>query len=146
MKVEEVPIGNELYVLALNLRHELFFEELGLPKSVVPDDLEDTSVHFAMSNDGELIGYARLSEVSANDYRISQVVVSPKHQGRGYSTTLLQHIMAFGESAGAKMLRLNSQVHVIGLYEKLGFQTIGEEYIVKLTGVPYKKMIYHVNT
>lgn len=145
MKVEEVPIGSDLYFQALHLRYELFFEDLGLPESVVPDNLEEVSAHFALSCNDGLMGYARLSEVDANDYRISQVVVSPTYQGKGCSTVLLDYIIAFGKNVGAKTFRLNSQVHVIGLYEKLGFRCYGDEYIVELTGVPHKKMVYHVN-
>jgi predicted GNAT family N-acyltransferase len=144
MIIEEVSICSANYILALELRYHLFFKELGLPISVVPDDLEESSTHFAMSGNGELIGYARLSEISSNDYRISQVVVSPKHQGRGHSTSLLRHIMEKAASAGAQTIRLNSQMGVIGLYEKLGFQTVGEVYTVELTDLPHKKMVYHV--
>ena len=116
-----------------------------MPISVVPDDLEESSTHVAMSDDDELLGYARLSEIGDNDYRISQVVVSPKHQGKGHSIGLLRNLMERAKIAGAQTIRLNSQIGVIGLYEKLGFETVGEVYTVKLTGLPHKKMVYHVN-
>ena len=146
MIIEDVTVGSATYNLALQLRYELFFEELGLPISVVPDDLEESSTHVAMSDDDELLGYARLSEIGDNDYRISQVVVSPKHQGKGHSMILLRNLMEKAKIAGAQTIRLNSQIGVIGLYEKLGFETVGEIYTVKLTGLPHKKMVYHVST
>ena len=146
MIIEDVTVGSATYNLALQLRYELFFEELGLPISVVPDDLEESSTHVAMSDDDELLGYARLSEIGDNDYRISQVVVSPKHQGKGHSMILLRNLMEKAKIAGAQTIRLNSQIGVIGLYEKLGFETVGEVYTVKLTGLPHKKMVYHVST
>ena len=146
MIIEDVTVGSATYNLALQLRYELFFEELGLPISVVPDDLEESSTHVAMSDDDELLGYARLSEIGDNDYRISQVVVSPKHQGKGHSMILLRNLMEKAKIAGAQTIRLNSQIGVIGLYEKLGFETVGEVYTVKLTGLPHKRMVYHVST
>ena len=146
MIIEDVSVGSATYDLALQLRYELFFEELGLPISDVPDDLEESSTHVAMSDDDELLGYARLSEIGDNDYRISQVVVSPKHQGRGHSIGLLRNLMEKAKIAGAQTIRLNSQIGVIGLYEKLGFETVGEVYTVKLTGLPHKRMVYHVST
>lgn len=146
MKLEEVSIESELYDSALELRYHLFFEELGLPKSAVPDALEEVSTHLSLSDNGLLIGYARLSALSANDYRISQVVVSPRHQGFGHSSTLLGYLMSKAISAGAATIRLNSQLPIVGLYEKLGFKPVGEVYTIELTGVPHRKMIYHVNT
>lgn len=146
MKAQEVSVGSNLYEAALQLRYELFFRDIGLPKSVVPDDLEDASTHLALADNGALIGYSRLSRLSKNDYRISQVVVSPSHQGKGHSTTLMNYLINKASLAGAVTIRLNSQLPVVGLYEKLGFVTVGEVYTVELTGLPHRKMVLHVDT
>ena len=101
MKLEEIAIGSDLYGKALQLRYELFFKDLGLPKSVVPDDLEERSTHLALSDQDQLIGYSRLSALSEKDYRISQVVVSPIRQGLGHSITLLNYLIEKALNSGA---------------------------------------------
>jgi predicted GNAT family N-acyltransferase len=146
MKLEEVSIGSELYDSALELRYHLLFKQSGLPRSAVPDASEEASTHLSLSDNGILVGYSRMSALGADDYRISQVVVSPKYQGCGHSSTLLCYLMNKAIRAGAATIGLNSQLPIVGLYEKLGFKPIGEVYTIELTGVLHRKMIYHVNT
>jgi len=145
MKPEEISTGTALYEAALDLRFRLFFEEFGLSKSAVPDELEGNSIHLAIADQQELIGYARLSEIQHDEYRISQVVVEPGHRGKGYSTKLLRSLMKKAETLGARSIMLHSQLPVVGLYEKLGFKAVGRIYTVEITGQLHQKMVYHVN-
>jgi hypothetical protein len=57
MEPIEIQKNSFLYQQALEMRYRLFFEEHGLPKSILYDSAEDKSAHFAISHDSELIAY-----------------------------------------------------------------------------------------
>ncbi len=139
-------MGSATYRKALNLRYSLFFEEFDLPKEVTADDLEAISTHIAITEGDELLAYGRLSRLEKNEFRISQIVVSPAYQNQGLSKTLLKKLMAEAKNQGASLIRLGAQESAAGLYESVGFQPAGEVYTVKLTGVPHVRMVYEVDT
>lgn len=136
--------GSELYREALDLRYALFFKDFDLPKSVTADDLEPVSVHVALIEKNNLLAYGRLSPLDSETYRISQIVVYPRHRRKGYASRIVSELMRQGGELGAKKVILNSQVSVLPLYRKLGFKEYGEQYKVKLTGVLHQKMAYEM--
>ena len=141
MNTFEIIPDHHLYEEAVTLRYELFFRDFGLPKEITCDDHEPTSRHFVTSKEYELIAYARLTHTGDDVYRISQVVVRPERQRKGFGREILSHVINAARESGAKHIYLNSQTSVKGLYEGLGFKPEGEEYQVKLTGVPHVKMV-----
>ena len=137
-------MGSAIYEEALDLRYSLFFKEFDLPKEITADDLESISTHIAITENDELLAYGRLSRLDADEFRISQIVVTPHHQGQGLSKLLLKRLMDEARIQGAQLIRIGAQLTAIGLYERLGFHPIGEVYTVKLTGIPHVRMVYQV--
>ena len=144
MNFLEFDESHSLYSQSLELRYTTFFKEFGLDKSVTADELEEVSKHFALVNKGQLIAYGRLSPTSPNVYRISQIVVTQSHRDQGVATQLLSRLISFAAKEGAKKIQLNSQVHAQGLYQRLGFSSVGETYQVKLTGVDHVNMALEI--
>lgn len=142
MNVEQIHTDEDLYEQALDLRYQLFFEEFGLPKEIVKDNLEATSTHLSISDEGNLVAYGRLTNLGAGHFKISQVVVLPSLQRQGYGKKLLQEIIIVAKGLGAKNIELNSQVNAKSLYQGIGFVESGEQYPSKTTGVPHVKMVF----
>ena len=146
MNIIEIQIGSPLYAAALDLRYSLFFKKYDLPKEITTDDMEAESTHIAVVEDEELLAYGRLSMLQDYEYRISQIVVSPQHQGKGLSKLLLERLMIDAKATGARLLKLGAQETVVGLYESLGFRPVGDVYAVELTGVLHVRMIHEIDT
>ena len=72
-KVREISVEEKLYRTAVELRHKLFFAEFELPIDVTCDQLEDSSSHYAITNQSELIAYSRLTEINDSEFKISQI-------------------------------------------------------------------------
>ncbi|MFT5717395.1 MAG: hypothetical protein ACI9T7_001586 [Oleiphilaceae bacterium] len=53
--------SEDTYQQALTLRYDLFFREPGLPKDILFDELEESSVHVAMVAENGLYMYGRIS-------------------------------------------------------------------------------------
>ena len=141
MEIQQITSEEKLYKAAVELRHRLFFSEFGLPIEVTCDQLEETSTHYAITKDSKLIAYARLSELKKGEFKISQVVVEPEHQGKGLGTGIISHVIEAARSVGAGQLELNAQVSASELYKKFGFKAAGDVRIVELTGIPHIRMV-----
>ncbi|PKF49755.1 GNAT family N-acetyltransferase [Enterovibrio nigricans] len=142
--IQQINSESPLYPLAVDLRHRLFFRDLGLPKQVVLDQKEAASLHYAMSLGETLVAYGRLSETGKLEMQVSQMVVAPNFQRLGHGEKLLKHLVEQAEAKGVKMLHLAARLHAVPLYKKLGFKSVGEEYTSTLTNVVHIKMIREV--
>jgi len=141
ISIEQVSTGHEFYTQGLSLRYELFFKEFDLPESIVIDELEPISKHIVLANHDNLIAYGRLTDLGGSIYKISQVVVRPSMQRRGYGKALLDKMICTAKSMGANSIELNSQVAAAPLYKGLGFAKTGRAYASKTTGIPHVKMV-----
>ena len=128
-----------IYEEALTLRYKIFFEPFNLPRSVTADDLEPSSTHVALIKN-QLIGYGRVSKLEHSVFRLSQLVVEPSQRRHGYGKLIFEALIETAQTQGATELRLNSQIDRIDLYKSFGFETVGQPYLVELTGVEHIKM------
>lgn len=141
MSIKRLATDHDFYRQALALRYQLFFEKYDLPKSIVLDELESDSEHFGMIEENDLFAYGRLTEIAFEQYKISQVVVQPSLQRKGYGKVLLNAIIDVAKNAGAKKIELNAQVSAVAFYEGLGFEETGNTYPSKTTGLAHLKMV-----
>ena len=144
MELMHLESTDDLYQDALGLRYDLFFRTPGLPREIMFDGLESSSLHIAVVNNGSLCAYGRLSEESPRRFKISQMVVRPSMQGQGLGTRVLTKLTHEALEKGAEEIYLNARLHAVSMYEKLGFQASGQSYVAKSTGVPHIKMIRRV--
>lgn len=77
------------------------------------------------------IGFASFSEIENNIYKLHKIYVLIEQQGKGRGSFVITEILNTVEKRGAIALRLNVNRHNSArtFYEKLGFNTIGEEDI-----------------
>ncbi len=141
MKVEELEIGGKLYKEALKLRYELFFKQQDLPRNILIDEHENASQHIAIVSDEILLAYGRLTDLGEGTYQISQIVVIPQEQGKGYGAMILKELIERAGSNGCKKIILNARTTATKLYKKLGFIINGGEFLSKSTGVPHVQML-----
>ena len=145
MKMLELNMGSELYNDALDLRYDLFFKKHKLPREILIDEYESRSKHIVLVRDESLIAYGRLTKIDQEICRISQVVVKPAEQGKGYGTKILHELVKQAEKSGCEKITLNARATAMQLYEKLGFTSNGQEFLSKSTGVPHVQMLYISN-
>jgi len=77
--------------------------------------------------EGTLMGYAVMMLV-IDEAHLLNLTVAPEWQRRGHGTTILRHLLAVAREHGAKRMFLEvrpSNVPGLGLYRRLGFETIG---------------------
>jgi ribosomal protein S18 acetylase RimI-like enzyme len=123
------------------LRYETLYAEWGLPRTLVEDADPAQYRHAVITHERCVIGYARIRLVE-DDAKILQVCTSPEFRGRGIATALMAELMHVAREAGRTHVYLDAREHVIGYYEKLGFEGEGEVFLSSRTGTPHRVMRY----
>jgi len=112
------------------LRQSVFVVEQGSP---YPDldghDLEPSTRHLLLVEDGELVGYLRLladGDGAGTHARIGRVVVAPAARGRGLAARLMEAALA---ETGSREVRLDAQTGLTAWYAGYGFEVSGPEFV-----------------
>lgn len=140
MQLIAVEIGSPEWKAARKLRYALFFEEHSLPQSVLDDGKEENAQHVVAVLGGNVVGYGRLSLTAANVFQISQMVVTPEHQGHGIGSAVLRALIKLASEGGASLIELNARLPAVSFYAAEGFQTKGETYVSSTTKVKHIAM------
>lgn len=107
------------------LRQQVFVVEQASP---YPDldgrDLEPTTRHMLLTDEGALVGYLRLLD-DGDAARIGRVVVARSARGRGLADALMGAAL---KETGDRSVRLDAQVALTGWYARYGFAVTGPEF------------------
>lgn len=142
IKLCELEAGSNLYHEALELRYELFFQQHGLPWEIITDEHENTSRHIGIVSNGSLIAYGRITNLGEGVYKLSQIVVKPQQQGKGYGVMMLKKLVELAIISGGEKIILNARTTATQWYRKQGFISNGGEFLSQSTGVPHVQMLY----
>lgn len=122
----------------LNLRRRVFIEEQGVAEADEVDGLDGACRHLLARVSGQPVGAARL-RITGDVAKIQRVCVLPAHRDTGLGAAMIRELIAAARATpGVRQVRLGSQVHAIGFYERLGFTAEGPEY--DDAGIPHRDM------
>lgn len=140
MKYLQLEIQSLHYRQARKLRYQLFFETHKLSTSILDDDLENTAGHHAFLINNTLVAYLRINDLGDGTCKLSQMVVDPSQQGKGYGGLLMTNVLNTLVNNGVRVILLASRLSAQLFYRKLGFETYGEIFPSKTTQVPHIMM------
>lgn len=105
------------------------------------DEKDLTAVHiFHVNEQEEVDTYVRVFE-EGEKVVFGRLVTAPSARGKGLGNSLVEEILLLCEKKWPrKMIEIEAQEQVVGLYEKFGFVTRGAPFIFEST--PHIKMIY----
>lgn len=123
-----------------HLRRVVFIEEQGVSEADEVDDLDDQAIHLLAMLGGVPTGSARLLRLGDMG-KIGRVCVLRSARGTGIGAALvLAAVDQFRAMPGIARVKLGSQVHAIGFYERLGFRAVGSQY--DDAGIPHRDMVF----
>lgn len=121
------------------LRRIVFIHEQGVSEADEVDDLDGQAIHLLATVDGVPTGTARLIPMGDTG-KIGRVCVLKVARGTGLGTALIRQAVAeFRAIKGISRVKLGSQTHAIGFYERLGFVPTGPQY--DDAGIPHRDMV-----
>jgi predicted GNAT family N-acyltransferase len=112
---------------ALELRHEVFCVEQGVPEQEELDGRDHEGIHLVALADGELLGTCRLLMVGTTA-QFSRLAVRASSRRRGIATALLELAESETRAAGGRRLVLHAQTYAQELYERAGYRTRGRVF------------------
>lgn len=121
----------------LALRIEVF----GIQAQMLYQDLDgkdEEALHVVAETEaGDVVGCLRV--LPGNPMAIGRVVTHPEWRHQGIATRLLEEAIGAVEREFPGVgLTLNARTFAMGLYEKLGFKPVGDEF--EEVGVPHIRM------
>jgi predicted GNAT family N-acyltransferase len=126
---------------ALELRHEVFCVEQGVPEHEELDGRDHEGIHLVAVADGELVGTCRVLMVGTTA-QFSRLAVRASARRRGIATALLEAADAETRAAGGKRLVLHAQTYAQQLYEQAGYRTRGR--VFREAGIEHIAMEKHL--
>jgi predicted GNAT family N-acyltransferase len=126
---------------ALELRHEVFCVEQGVPQHEELDGRDHEGIHLVAIADGELVGTCRVLMVGTTA-QFSRLAVRATARRRGIATALLEAADAETLAAGGKRLVLHAQTYAQELYEQAGYRTRGR--VFREAGIEHIAMEKHL--
>ncbi|CAK8054447.1 GNAT family (ElaA) [Eupransor demetentiae] len=130
----------EEFYHVLKLRIDTFVvEQHRIYHELDANDPKAIHVFFQDDENQEAQAYARIFE-QGDHVTFGRVVTSKAVRGQGMGGKLLEQILAVCEKNWpGKEIKIEAQSQVVGYYEKYGFSTVGEQFI--LEGTPHIEMV-----
>ena len=120
--------GQQELLAALELRHQVFCVEQGVPEHEELDGRDREGIHLvAVSEDGEVLGTCRLLMVGGTA-QFSRLAVRADARRRGIATALLDLADAETRALGGRRMVLHAQTYARELYEQAGYRPRGRVF------------------
>jgi predicted GNAT family N-acyltransferase len=113
---------------ALELRHDVFCVEQGVPVHEELDGRDGDGVHLVAVSDGELLGTCRVLLIGPTA-QFSRLAVRPDARRRGIATALLQAADDETLAGGGRRLVLHAQTYARALYDAAGYAPRGRVFM-----------------
>lgn len=93
------------------------------------DNIDYDAYHCFFMEDDRVVAYLRaFATDEANTLQMGRVLTL--NHGNGIGKRLMEESIAYlRDNTDTKKITMHAQKHAVGFYEKLGFKTIGDEFI-----------------
>lgn len=136
MEVKVVENEQEL-AEAFSVRKIVFVEEQGVPVEEEIDQYEQDSVHFLLFDDHKPAGAGRFRVLNGVG-KVERICVLKEARKGGAGKAIMEKIENYAKHQGITKLKLNAQTQAIPFYERLGYESVSEEFMD--AGIPHKTM------
>jgi predicted GNAT family N-acyltransferase len=133
--------GDEEMAAALELRHDVFCVEQGVPEHEELDGRDQEGIHLVAVAGGELVGTCRILMVG-NTAQFSRLAVRADARRQGIATALLEAADEETLAAGGRRLVLHAQTYAQELYENAGYRPRGR--VFREAGIEHIAMEKHL--
>ncbi len=129
-----------------NIRHEILRPDGNIEDCQFPGDNDELSFHLGAYIDDKLVSVASFymdnhPTIDADyQFRLRGMATLQEHSGQGMSSALLRTAFPLIKKNHVNTLWCNARLSAAGFYEKVGFETIGEEFDIEGIG-PHILMI-----
>ncbi|GAA5507534.1 hypothetical protein Rcae01_02990 [Novipirellula caenicola] len=128
IKFVRIEFQSDLYAQAIELRHAVLRQPLGLAFSPEQLAAEHDQLHFGMLGGDDLLACVSVMLLSPTTAKIRQMAVDATRQGRGIGSNLLCRVELELKSMGVECIQLHARETARRFYERLGYTATGERF------------------
>lgn len=114
------------FIDAIRIRVDVFINEQGFAPGWEPDEHDKTAKQYIALVGKKIVATARVRESKQGEFKIERTAIKKERRGKGIGAGLVVYIISELKRKKPKRIWLQSQVHVKGFYEKVGFKVISE--------------------
>ena len=129
MAIKQIDHGTTAYEKMIHLRNEILRKPLGL--TFLDEELakEKNDILIGAYDEDELLGCCLLTKVDDKCVKLRQMAVQKNQQGKGIGESILNYTENIARDKGYKKIMMHARDTAIGFYEKLGYTTVGDQFI-----------------
>ena len=102
------------------------------PLETIKKSMQNSVCFGVVTEDGKLVGFARVISDYATSYYLCDVVVDEKCRGLGLGKALVSHIASSPDFSGLRGILITRDAH--GLYAGFGFEVLNDRVMVRTPG------------
>jgi len=125
-EIRRVRTREEL-AAAIELRHEVFCVEQGVPERDELDGRDHEGIHLVAVREGELLATCRIVLVGTTA-QFSRLAVRQSDRRQGIATALLAAADEESRAGGARRIVLHAQTYARELYDQAGYRPRGRVF------------------
>ncbi|MBR2875952.1 MAG: GNAT family N-acetyltransferase [Clostridia bacterium] len=137
----KIVTTNDELEAALNIRRNVFINEMGVPENIELDEFDTPDSlckHILVLYNKKAVGTARCNLISDKKLKIQRFCFLPEYRKSGLGKLLLEFIETTFSSEGYNYFFLEAKFSVQQFYEKCGYKTVSDIFIE--ANVPHIKM------
>jgi predicted GNAT family N-acyltransferase len=142
MEIRTFEFGSSTYDDSLNIRDAVLRQPLGMSIFNENLDADRFDFHIGVFQNEQLVGCLILQPLKDGEMKMRQVAVRLHLQSLGIGKEMVQFAELFAMEKKCTKMVLNARKVVMVFYQKLGYETIGEEFTE--VGIPHFKMQKHL--
>lgn len=126
--ITEISSKSADYPQLLEFRNELLRRPLGL--NLFEEDLSDDhdDIILIVKQGEEIVGCVMLHPIDEHTIKLRQMAIAYKLQGKGIGRVLVEDAEQAAEEYGYKKIILHARMTAKDFYQKLGYETYGQEF------------------
>lgn len=140
LEIKEIIYGTDEYERSIDVRDVVFRRPVGLNIRTNDDLTKDKECEmYGGYVDEIMVSTIFLSEFDKDTAQIKAVTVLEEFRGTGLGNKLMEFIENLAREKGYTKSFLQSRVTAVGFYERFGYKTIGEPFI--MNKIPHIDMV-----
>ena len=128
VELSRAEFGSGEYAACLELRRVVLREPLGLEWWEEDLAMEEEEWQMGWWEEGEVLACVSVRWLRAGRVKLRQMAVRGDRQGKGLGRLLVGAVLEILGGEGVAEVELHAREPVVGFYEKLGFEVVGERF------------------
>jgi N-acetylglutamate synthase-like GNAT family acetyltransferase len=138
MEIRIIKTGTADYDKMIDLRMKVLLDPIGIPRSYINPEKEETDTLIAAFEKEDMIGCCILTHIDPSTIQLRQMAVDTSLQKKGVGAAIVSFAEAWSKENGYQKLVMHARDSVLDFYKKCGYSVSGPQFFE--VGIGHHKM------